>query len=266
MTDWKRVERLREHGASWARIARDPDVGFHPPQGADAGQALRAMYFRRSRAKHGPALSRVTSTHSTPSDRRPVGRMTKIVFAVVAAALVVVVAWVVVEQQGLNQKPTGWVGRAAPIFSLPIANQNGGTFSLASERGQANVLLFFNEGIACGGCLDQMAGLDSDWQSFQSLHVRVVSITGDTASELSSWASSTGVEHTPVLADPSLGVCNEYDTTSAAVSMMPGQAPGHTFILVNMTGVIVWRADYGPQTMYVSESQILQSVQAALPA
>ncbi len=47
MTDWERVERLRADGVSWDKVASDRKAGFHPPPGADAGRALRALYFQR---------------------------------------------------------------------------------------------------------------------------------------------------------------------------------------------------------------------------
>ena len=51
MTDWERVEQLRADGVSWDKVARDRKAGFHPPPGADAGRALRTLYFqRRSRS------------------------------------------------------------------------------------------------------------------------------------------------------------------------------------------------------------------------
>ena len=56
MTDWKRVEQLRADGVGWDKVASDRKAGFHPPPGADAGRALRTLYFqRRSRgSRSGP--------------------------------------------------------------------------------------------------------------------------------------------------------------------------------------------------------------------
>ncbi len=160
-------------------------------------------------------------------------------------------------------KPSGWVGRTAPDFTLAIANAPG-SFTLSAEEGQKNVLLFFNEGLSCSPCLVQMEQLDSDATQFQSLNVVIVSITGDSLSSMETWSANTQTSHSVVLADPSLAVSNSYDTTSAAVSMMPGTAPGHTFILVDTHGVVQWRADYGPSDMSVPDSEVLQAVQQAL--
>lgn len=260
MTDWERVEKLRSQGATWEEIAHDRKVGFHVPDGTDPARAIKAMHFRRrSRASGrpegpGPRVER---------GRQRLGSGQRIaLFAILAVAALVVVYVVQIEPRS-SDKPTGWVGRTAPDFTLSSAN-TGGSFTLSSEKGQTNVLLFFNEGLSCSPCLTQMQQLDTDSAQFQSLGVTVVSITGDSLDSMVSWAKNAQIAHTPVLADPSLAVSNAYDTTSAAVSMMPGTAPGHTFILVSSQGVILWRADYGPSNMSVPDSEIVNAVQTAL--
>ncbi|MFZ0890899.1 MAG: DUF929 family protein [Thermoplasmata archaeon] len=57
MVDWDQVERLREKGWDWKRIAQDPKVGFHADsEVSDEGRALRALYYRRrSRAERKPS-------------------------------------------------------------------------------------------------------------------------------------------------------------------------------------------------------------------
>jgi thiol-disulfide isomerase/thioredoxin len=58
MVDWDRVDELRSGGESWADIAADPKVGFHPEASAgDPGRALRALYHRQKarRERQGPA-------------------------------------------------------------------------------------------------------------------------------------------------------------------------------------------------------------------
>ena len=265
MTDWERVERLRAKGRTWIEIATDPKVGFVAPSGADPGRAIRTVYFRRTARGQGSSAGRGNGTSADHVVRRPGrlgGRRTLILGAVLVVA-VLLAAYAYEADQTLAGKPTGWVGRVAPQFSLAIAN-GGGTFNLATERNHTNILLFFNEGLGCSPCLGQMQELDRDAAEFQAIHVLIVSITADSPSDLSTWAASNHVTHTLVLADPTLAVCNAYDTTGASVSMMPGEAPGHTFILVNETGVVLWRADYGPSDMSVPDSQIYSAVQSAL--
>lgn len=155
-------------------------------------------------------------------------------------------------------------GSVAPDFTLP--DVSGGTFTLSAYRGRSNVLLFFNEGLSCSPCLSQMQDLDQLNPQFTQMKVLVVSITGDQASQLASWAHSGGPQYGKVLSDQSLTVSKAYDTTGADVSMMPGTAPGHTFFLVDLSGVIKWRADYGPSNMYVPNDQIIAAVRRALGA
>ena len=50
MVDWDRVQTLRGKGWDWADIASDPDVDFHPTEGAgNPGRQLRALYHRTGR-------------------------------------------------------------------------------------------------------------------------------------------------------------------------------------------------------------------------
>jgi peroxiredoxin len=153
-------------------------------------------------------------------------------------------------------------GSIAPDFTLPEVE--GGTFTLSSYRGRANVLLFFNEGLSCAPCLNQMTELDLLNQQFAKLDVVAVSITGDSASLLASWAQASGPQYSKVLSDQSLAVSRLYDMLGPNVSMMPGSAPGHSFVLVNKEGRIVWRQDYGPYNMNVPNDEIIASVKRAL--
>jgi peroxiredoxin len=153
-------------------------------------------------------------------------------------------------------------GATAPDFTLPEVE--GETFTLSSYRGRANVLLFFNEGLSCAPCLNQMTELDQLNQQFAGVNVVAVSITGDSATLLASWAQASGPQYSKVLSDQSLVVSRMYDMLGPNVSMMPGSAPGHSFILVNKEGRIVWRQDYGPFNMNVPNDEIIASVKRAL--
>lgn len=260
MTDWERVERLRAGGANWSDVARDKKVGFEAPDGSDPARSLKTVYFRR-RSAAGRQRERTETEAQRPVRSLRSGQRVVLVAVLIVGILVAV--YVVRLGPGANGPPTGWVGRNAPDFTLSVAN-GGGSFTLSNERGHQNVLLFFNEGLSCSPCLGQMEQLDQDAARFQLLNVTVVSITGDSLSSMTSWAANSHVTGTTVLADPTLSVSNSYDTTGAAVSMMPGSAPGHTFILVDRHGIVQWRADYGPSDMSVPDSEILQGVQSGL--
>ena len=155
-------------------------------------------------------------------------------------------------------------GQKAPQFQLASV-VNGSTFSLANYANRSDVLLFFNEGLSCSPCLQQMVDVDKDYSTFKQMGLVVVSITTDTPSSLGTWAHNNGISNMMVLADPSSQVDNEYTTTGASVgSMHPGMTPGHTFILVGKDGKILWREDYGTTTMYVPMDQLISTVKSAL--
>jgi len=187
---------------------------------------------------------------------------------ILAFALILIVAITVVGYVALTPKEQTTkrvvAGMTAPDFSLP--DTTGGTFRLSDYRGIMNVLLFFNEGLSCQPCLAQMKDLDQLNNQFTELNTLVVSITGDPLNLLSDWAKSSGPRYGKVLSDSDLSVSKMYDMLSADVSMMPGTAPGHTFILVNKNGVVIWRQDYGPYNMYVANHEILAAVRRALGA
>ena len=160
-----------------------------------------------------------------------------------------------------NESTIG-VSSVAPDFSLP--STTGATFRLSDYRGKSNVLLFFNEGLSCQPCLTQMQGLDALDSEFKGLNIVVISITGDSLQTITDWTQSSGPKYGMVLSDQSLQVSRMYGMLGADVSMMPETAPGHSFILVNESGIIVWRHDYGPYNMNVTNDEIMAAVRQAL--
>ncbi len=166
------------------------------------------------------------------------------------------------SSHGGSDAVSPWGGRQAPSFSLPEVNGSS-TFVLSSYELKSNVLLFFNEGLDCSPCLQQMQDLSNDYASFRALNVIVVAITTDTASGLYQWSQANQVNNIVILSDQGLTVSKLYNALGSNVSMMSGR-DGHTFVLVSTSGVIKWRADYGPGTMFVPDSQVLTNVKQAL--
>lgn len=153
-------------------------------------------------------------------------------------------------------------GEKAPPLQLP--STDGGMFDLASERGQS-VLLYFQEGIMCQPCWDQLKDIETEFSKFDALGVdKVATITTDPLDALQQKAADEGLT-SAVLADPGVGASREWGT--AGIGMMGSQMNGHSFILVNEEGVIEWRADYGgppDHTMFLPVSNLLADMQAAL--
>jgi peroxiredoxin len=183
------------------------------------------------------------------------------VFLIILIMAIGVIGYVALTPREVSVSALG-AGATAPDFTLPEVE--GGTFTLSSYRGRANVLLFFNEGLACAPCLNQMTDLDQMNQQFTKLDIVAVGITGDSASPLASWAQYSGPQYSKVLSDQNLAVSRAYDMLGPNVSMMPGAAPGHSFVLVNKEGIIVWRHDYGPYNMNVPNDEIIAALNRAL--
>ncbi|MDG6964332.1 MAG: redoxin domain-containing protein [Nitrososphaerota archaeon] len=155
-------------------------------------------------------------------------------------------------------------GQEAPEFELASV-VNGTTFNLANFANKSDVLLFFNEGLSCSPCLQQMVDIDKDYSTFARMGLVVVSITTDSPSSLGTWARNNNISNMLVLSDSSGQVDSEYTTMGSNVgSMHPGMTPAHTFILVGKDGKILWREDYGTTTMYVPMDQLIQAVKSAL--
>lgn len=178
------------------------------------------------------------------------------IFLIIVVIAASVTAYVALKPQEPSRSEIG-VGSAAPDFTLQ--DVIGGTFTLSNYRGKSNVLLFFNEGLSCQPCLQQMHDLDGLNTQFASMNVLVVSVTSDGISQLQGWMGASGPRYGKVLSDPGLEAFNLYHPIGTGGSMMT-----HTFILINKAGTVIWRQDYGPTNMYVANTGILAAVTKAL--
>ena len=157
-----------------------------------------------------------------------------------------------VGQPGVGVKP--------PEFAL--ASTAGGQLDLASLGGR-NVLLYFQEGLSCQPCWDQLTDLEKHAADLKAAGIdTVVSITSDPVDLLTQKVHDMGLS-TPVLSDPDLAVSKSYRANE--YGMMGTSRDGHTFILVRH-GTIAWRADYGgapKYTMFVPTTAILTDLRNA---
>lgn len=150
-------------------------------------------------------------------------------------------------------------GQAAPAFTL--ADSTGKQVSLADYHGKT-VLLYFQEGLSCQPCWDQLTSLEADATKVEAAGIdAIVSITSDPANLIAQKTSDMGLT-TPVLSDPDLTVSQKYEANQ--YGMMGTSRDGHSFILVDPDGRITWRADYGGApnyTMFVPVDQLLSDLQ-----
>ncbi|MBC9725000.1 peroxiredoxin [Streptomyces sp. TRM68367] len=189
------------------------------------------------------------------------------VTALVAAVVMAVTAGLYVIFRQAEQAPAAGydvgspgIGQTAPGFTL--ASSAGGTESLADHRGET-VLLYFQEGLGCQPCWDQITDLEKAEKKVKAAGVdSMLSITTDPAGLVERKVKDDGIT-TPVLSDPDLKVSKTYTTNE--YGMMGTSKNGHSFILVGPDGTIQWRADYGgapDYTMYVAVDKLLADLNA----
>ena len=153
-------------------------------------------------------------------------------------------------------------GEQAPLIRLQ--STDGSTFDLAAQRGRT-VLLFFQEGLSCQPCWDQIKDMESNTGQFRALGIdTMVSITTDPLDALKQKVADEGIS-TPILSDPTFAVSQAYHATQ--YGMMNGSSDGHTFIIVGPDGRIDFRADYGgapDYTMYVPVPTLIADMKEGL--
>src|SRR6266852_36371 len=102
-------------------------------------------------------------------------------------------------------------GQQAPALQLP--STTGGTFDLSALRGKT-VLLYFQEGLTCQPCWDQLKDIQSNSNQFHSLGIdTIVSITTDPLDALKQKVADEGIT-LPVLFDQGLTVSQAYNANS----------------------------------------------------
>jgi peroxiredoxin Q/BCP len=188
------------------------------------------------------------------------------VITAATTAAIIAVLWAIFRPSAASagrypyQAGSPGAGQAAPGFSL--AASTGGTISLSQFRGKT-VLLFFQEGLTCQPCWDQITDLQDHAAQLKAAGIsQVVSITTDPAADITAKARDMGLA-IPVLSDPGLTVSRAYHANS--YGMMGMGRDGHTFIVVGPDGTIRWRADYGgapKYVMFLPTSSLLAGIKA----
>jgi peroxiredoxin Q/BCP len=156
-------------------------------------------------------------------------------------------------------------GQAAPAIRLP--STRGGTFDLAAYKGKEPVLLYFQEGLTCQPCWDQIAAIDQERGKFRALGIKtIVSITTDPLDLIKEKAQDEDLEM-PILADEDAHVSDTYDARTYSMTWMKPPRDGHSFILIGKDGRIRWRADYGgppKYTMFLPVDALITDLRSGL--
>lgn len=194
----------------------------------------------------------------------------KVIIWITVLAAIIGVFWLSspsANNAASSEKPVA--GMPAPDFSLP--STDGSTVTLSSFKGKQNVLIYFSEGLTCDPCMQQIPELDKYSADFSKLNVKVLSVTMDSVSSSKEAMGRYGIQ-SPILSYFSAQTEKDYDLTPYSMGM--GRRAGHTFVLVNEEGKILWRKDYWPGvgmsvpggTMSVSGQEVIQQVTLALGA
>ncbi|MGH3665334.1 MAG: peroxiredoxin family protein [Egibacteraceae bacterium] len=153
-------------------------------------------------------------------------------------------------------------GVPAPGFTLP--STAGYDISLSDFQGQS-ILLYFQEGLMCPPCWDQLREVEARWDDFAALGVdALLTVTNDPLAALTQKAALERLGSL-LLSNRDLAVSRTYDANE--YGMMGGSHNGHSFIVVGPDGIIRWRADYGgaPEyTMYLPVEVLLADLRAGL--
>lgn len=157
----------------------------------------------------------------------------------------------------------GSPGPGAEAPAIRLRSTDGSIYDLSARRGKS-VLIFFQEGVGCQSCWEQLKDIESNMSAFKDQGIdEVVTVTGDPTAALKQKVALEGLR-TPVLSDPGLAVSVTYHANG--FGMMGNSADGHSFIVVGPDGRIRSRADYGGApnyTMYVPTSQLISDMRSS---
>ncbi len=189
---------------------------------------------------------------------------------ILVIGVIVFVGWWGVAK--MNQDKAATVAKSsqdtlAPDFTLP--STTGGTITLSDYRGKKNVLIYFNEGLSCQPCWEQIPDLEKSLPEFDKMNVQIISVSLDPIDKWKDTISQYKIT-TPILSYESAKTEQDYNLLPFSMAM--GRRAGHTFVLVGIDGTIKWRRDYWPGygmmvaggVMSVDSKYIVQAVQEHL--
>lgn len=148
-------------------------------------------------------------------------------------------------------------GEEAPEFS--VADYFGKTISLSDYKDK-NILLYFNEGVGCAPCWQQIVQLQKDKEKFAALNTEIVTIGVDSADLWKPIVEANKIAM-PILLDTAKKMSMDYKVLDLSSSMHMGNKPGHTFVLVGADKKVKWTGDY--PDMRVTDDEILEKVKIA---
>lgn len=171
------------------------------------------------------------------------------------AAVLAVVA-IIAGMLLTSQATSATTSTTAPDFTLPTTADTEVT--LSKLRGRP-VLIYFNEGAGCGACIMQMAEIEKRKADFDALGITVLPIVMNTKADITADMAHYGVT-TPFLLDDGT-VSKAYGTLGKG---MHADLPGHSFVLIDSTGVQRWYGEY--PSMWLDPTELLGQVRSRIAA
>lgn len=130
-------------------------------------------------------------------------------------------------------------GTIAPDFRL--LSTSGKIIALSDYKGK-NVLLFFNEGVMCSPCWQEVSRLEQFKEDFDKLNTVIIPISVD---DQATWDPILKEEKitTPILIDADRKVSTAYKILGTPSSMHDDR-PGHTYVHIDINGKIHASSDF----------------------
>ena len=167
-----------------------------------------------------------------------------------ALAVVAIVAGMLLT----SQTTSATTSSPAPDFTLRTTADT--TITLSALRGRP-VLLYFNEGAGCGACIMQMAEIEKHKTDFDAAGLTVLPIVMNSKTDITADMAQYAVT-TPFLLDDGT-VSRAYGTLGKG---MHADLPGHSFVLIDATGVQRWYGEY--PSMWLDPADLLAQIRTRL--
>lgn len=145
-----------------------------------------------------------------------------------------------------------------PMPDFTLKDKDGKTYSPQTLRGK-NVILFFNEGLQCyPACWNQIAALGKD-SRFMSEDTIALSVIPNSSQEWQRALSKMpDLNKATVLYDQDTSVSKKFGVLNVESSMHSGALPGHTYIVVDKTGVV--RYFFDDPKMGIHNDELIENI------
>jgi peroxiredoxin len=111
----------------------------------------------------------------------------------------------------------------------------------------------------CQACLQQIRDIDDVGAEMAKRHIRLVSITPDSPSDLKQAIDQYGIR-SPMISDSDLDMSEAFNQLGKG---MHSNTPGHSFVLIDGRGRVLWQRDYYQppySAMYVKPAELFEDI------